>query len=50
MLRTWTIIIVTKIMVEVLKMNWLLWCLRVAAKMAIMMLLSTCASLYLQRV
>jgi hypothetical protein len=34
MLRTSTIIVVTKIMVEVLKMSLLLWCLRAAARMA----------------
>jgi hypothetical protein len=34
MLRTSTIIVITQIMVEVLKMNLLLWCLREAARMA----------------
>jgi hypothetical protein len=36
MLRTSTIIVITKIMVEVLKMNLLLcqWCFRAAARMA----------------
>jgi len=32
MLRTSTIIVITKIMVEVLKMNLLLWCFRAAAR------------------
>jgi hypothetical protein len=34
MSRASTIIVVTKIMVEVLKMNLLLWCFRAAARMA----------------
>jgi hypothetical protein len=34
MSRASTIIFVTKIMVEVLKMNLLLWCFRTAARMA----------------
>jgi hypothetical protein len=34
MLRTSTIIVITKIMVEVLKMNLLLRCFRAAARMA----------------
>ena len=36
MLRTLTIIVIIKIMVEVLKMSLLLWCIREAAKMATM--------------
>ena len=35
MLRTSTIIVVTKIMVEVLKMSLLLWCFRGAARIAL---------------
>jgi hypothetical protein len=34
MLGTSTIIVIMKIMVEVLKMNLLLWCLRAVARMA----------------
>ena len=34
MLRTSTVIFIVKIMVEVLKMNLLLWCFRAAARMA----------------